>query len=104
SLHDGETQSFSGLIPDQTYTVNEQVPANWVLEEILCSEPPPVCETGSIIVTPEPGQSIDATFRFRLGLSGEPTSPQTIPALSLWGLGGLISLLGLVLGWRWRRG
>ena len=104
SLHDGETQSFSGLIPDQTYTVNEQVPANWVLEEILCSEPPPVCETGSIIVTPEPGQSIDATFRFRLGLSGEPTSPQTIPALSLWGLGGLISLFGLVLGWRWRRG
>ncbi|MEZ5592479.1 MAG: right-handed parallel beta-helix repeat-containing protein [Gammaproteobacteria bacterium] len=104
SLHGGETQSFSGLIPDQTYTVNEQVPANWVLEEILCSEPPPVCETGSIIVTPEPGQSIDATFRFRPGLSGEPTSPQTIPALSLWGLGGLISLFGLVLGWRWRRG
>ena len=105
SLQDGETQTFANLIPNQTYSVNEQVPTNWVLENILCSEPPPVCETGSVIVTPEPGQTIDATFQFRLGLTGGSTSSQDIPALSLWGLAGLISLFGLALiMWLRRRG
>ncbi|MCB1807911.1 MAG: hypothetical protein KDJ99_22975, partial [Candidatus Competibacteraceae bacterium] len=102
SLQDGETQTFSNLVAGQTYTVNEQPPPNWVLDEVICSEPPPVCEVGSVIVTPEPGQTVNATFRFRVGVSGS-IEPQNIPSLNGWGLGGLIGFFGLAVMRLWRR-
>ncbi|MEZ5592923.1 MAG: hypothetical protein R3F53_20360 [Gammaproteobacteria bacterium] len=94
SLQPGETQTFSNLLPGQTYTVNKQSPSNWALDEVICSEP--VCQTGSVIITPEPGQNITATFRFRGSMAGE-AEPQNIPTLNHWGLGGLIGLFGLAL-------
>ena len=95
-LGDGETQSFPNLIPGQSYTVKEQPPTGWILDSIVCSEAPPICETGSITVTPEPGQTIDATFRFRFIL-------HNIPVLNIWGLMGFISLLGFIVAARVRR-
>ncbi len=93
SLQNGETQTFPNLLSGQTYTVNDEPPAGWTLAEVICSHPAPVCEVGSAIVTPEPGQDITATFRFRLNVSGES---QNIPTLNGWGLGGLIGLFGLI--------
>ena len=101
TLQPGETQTFTDLVPNQTYTVNEQLPLNWELEEVICSEAPPVCETGSVIVTPESGQSIDATFRIRLASRiGLAEATRDIPTLSWWGLASLIGLFGLALMWR----
>ena len=45
------------LLKFRDYTVNEQLPAGWIVDSIECSKDLPVCEIGSITVTPEPGQT-----------------------------------------------
>ncbi len=96
SLQHGQTQTFTNLIPGQSYTVNDQPPPpGWVLDEVLCSVPPPGCVTSSITLTPTAGQTVTGTFRFL-----RPTGAggvEAIPIFSVWGLGALISLFGLVL-------
>jgi len=94
SLQHGQTQTFTNLIPGQSYVVNDQPPPpGWVLGEVLCSAPAPQCVTGSITLTPTAGQTVIGTFRFRrLGGAAEG-----IPVFSVWGLSALIGLFGLVL-------
>ena len=94
SLQHGQTQTFTNLIPGQSYTVNDQPPPpGWVLDKVLCSVPPPGCVAGSITLTPNAGQTVTGTFRFlRLGSAAE-----AIPIFSVWGLGALIGLFGLML-------
>ncbi len=94
ALQDGQTQPFTGLLPGQSYVVDDQPPPpGWVFDEVLCSAPPPVCVPGSVTVTPLPGQAVTATFRFLRLSSGA----ESIPAFTPWGLGVLIGVLGLLL-------
>ena len=94
SLQHGQAQTFTNLIPGQSYVVNDQPPPpGWVLGEVLCSAPAPQCVTSSITLTPTAGQTVTGTFRFlRLG-----NAEEAIPVFSVWGLGALIGLFGLVL-------
>jgi uncharacterized repeat protein (TIGR01451 family) len=96
SLQHGQTQTFTNLIPGQAYVVNDQPPPpGWVLDQVLCSAPAPQCVTSSITLTPTEGQNVTGTFRFL-----RPTGAggvEAIPIFSLWGLGALIGLFGLVL-------
>jgi len=94
SLQHGQTQTFTNLIPGQSYVVNDQPPPpGWALGEVLCSAPAPQCVTSSITLTPTAGQTVTGTFRFlRLGNAAE-----AIPVFSVWGLGALIGLFGLML-------
>jgi uncharacterized repeat protein (TIGR01451 family) len=94
SLQHGQTQTFTNLIPGQSYVVNDQPPPpGWVLDEVLCSAPAPQCVISSITLTPTEGQSVTGTFRF-LRLTD---AAEAIPIFSVWGLGALIGLFGLAL-------
>lgn len=94
SLQHGQTQTFTNLIPGQSYTINDQPPPpGWVLDEVLCSALSPACVTGSITLTPTEGQTVTGTFRF-LRVAG---GVESIPVFSVWGLGALIGLFGLAL-------
>ncbi|MDG4598225.1 MAG: DUF11 domain-containing protein [Candidatus Contendobacter sp.] len=94
SLQHGQTQTFTNLIPGQSYTVNDQPPPpGWVLDEVLCSVPAPQCVISSITLTPTAGQDVTGTFRFRR-LAGVA---EGIPVFSVWGLSALIGLFGLAL-------
>jgi uncharacterized repeat protein (TIGR01451 family) len=94
SLQHGQTQTFTNLIPGQSYVVNDQPPPpGWVLGEVLCSAPAPQCVISSITLTPTAGQTVTGTFRF-LRLTD---AAEAIPIFSVWGLSALIGLFGLAL-------
>ncbi|MDG4555768.1 MAG: DUF11 domain-containing protein, partial [Candidatus Contendobacter sp.] len=102
SLQHGQTQTFTNLIPGQSYTVNDQPPPpGWVLDEVLCSAPAPECVISSITLTPTEGQTVTGTFRFLRATGG---GVESIPVFSVWGLGALIGLFGLALARLRRRG
>jgi len=95
SLQHGQTQTFTNLIPGQAYVVNDQPPPpGWVLDEVLCSAPAPQCVISSITLTPTEGQAVTGTFRFLRATGG---GVENIPIFSVWGLGALIGLFGLLL-------
>ena len=95
SLQHGQTQTFTNLIPGQAYVVNDQPPPpGWVLDEVLCSAPAPQCVISSITLTPTEGQAVTGTFRFLRATGG---GVENIPIFSVWGLGALIGLFGLML-------
>lgn len=94
ALQEGQTQPFTGLIPGQSYVVDDQPPPpGWIFGEVICSAPPPACVPGSVTVTPTPGQTVTATFRFLRLSSGA----ESIPLFAPWGLGALIGVFGLLL-------
>ena len=85
SLQHGQTQTFTNLIPGQSYTVNDpSPPPGWVLDEVLCSAPAPECVISSSILTPTAGQTVTGTFRFLRAAGG---GVESIPIFSAWGLG-----------------